>query len=583
MRAKTLAVSLVFLFLYQSVIAQPSIVGHWEGSIKIQGQELMIKVDFRTADAGLEATIDIPQQNAKSLALKNVRYEHPKAHFELPAGPGLAVFEGERNGSLITGKFTQAGMEGSFSLELTNPNKLEVVEEAPPKYKPVVGVWDGAIEIIGKTLGISITFKTKGGELKATIDIPEQSAFALPLTNVRFDSSKVHCDLPAGPGLAVFDGALKGDSVSGVFKQAGMTGTFHLVRGIAKEGVEQPVEIVPYKKEEVVFHSDTVKLAGTLTIPSTPGPHPAVVMITGSGPQNRDEELFGFKPFKLIADHFTRNGIAVLRYDDRGVGGSSGSTSQSTTADFAKDVLAAIHFLQSRNDINPKQIGLCGHSEGGIVAPLAASESRDVAFVICIAGTGVDGRKTILAQQEAIMRADTATEDAIRKALNVSQLAFDLALSQKDSVEVRKALRASVVDEMNAMTNDQRKAITNEEEFIRIRVEAQITSFQSPWFKFFLTYDPSPALEKVKCPVLALFGGLDLQVLAELNKNAMESALKMGGNKDYTFQVFPKADHLFLTAATGSPSEYSKLKKEFVPGFLETMTKWILKRTTIPK
>jgi pimeloyl-ACP methyl ester carboxylesterase len=583
MRTNILAVSLVSLFLYQSVIAQPSIVGHWEGSIKIQGQELMIKVDFKTAGAGLAATIDIPQQNAKGLALKNVQYEHPKTHFELPAGPRLAVFDGERNDRLISGKFTQAGMEGSFSLELTNPSELEVVEEAPLKYKPVIGVWVGAIDIVGKSIGISMTFKIKKAELKASVDIPEQSAFALSLNNVRFDSSKIYCELPAGPRVAVFEGSLKGDSVRGVFEQAGMTGTFHLVRGIAKKEVEQPEEIVPYKKEEVVFHNDTIKFAGTLTIPSTSGPHPAVVMITGSGPQNRDEELFGMKPFKIIADHFTRNGIAVLRYDDRGVGGSSGSTSQSTTADLAKDALAAIHFLQSRNDVNPKQIGLCGHSEGGIVGPLAASESRDVAFVICIAGTGVDGRKTLLAQWEAIMRADSATEDAIQKALKVNELAFDLVLSQKDSVEVRKALRASLVDQMNAMTIDQRKAITNEEEFIRIQMEALITSFQSPWFRYFLTYDPSVALEKVKCPLLALFGGLDLQVLAEVNRKAMESALKKGGNKDYTFRVFPKANHLFLNAITGSPSEYSRLKKEFLPGFLETMSDWIVKRVTIPK
>jgi hypothetical protein len=493
------------------------------------------------------------------------------------------VFDGERNDRLISGKFTQADMEGSFSLELTNPDEPEVVEETPPKYKPIIGVWDGAIDIVGKSIGISMTFKVKKAELKASVDIPEQSAFALPLNSVRFDSSKIYCELPAGARVAVFEGFLKGDSVRGIFKQGGMTGTFHLVRGTAKKEVVQSEEIVPYKKEEVVFHNDTLKLAGTLTIPSTPGPHPAVVMITGSGPQNRDEELFGMKPFKIIADHFARNGIAVLRYDDRGVGGSTGSTSQSTTAELAEDVLAAIHFLQSRNDINPKQIGLCGHSEGGIVGPLAASKSRDVTFVICIAGTGVDGRKTILAQQEAIMRADSASEDAIQKALKVSELAFDLALSRKDSVEGRKALRVALVDQMNAMTTEQRKAITNEEEFIKIQMESQIAAFQSPWFKYFLTYGPSLALEKVKCPLLALFGGLDLQVLAELNKNAMESALKKGGNKDYTFRIFPKANHLFLNAITGSPSEYSRLKKEFVPGFLETMSDWIAKRVTIPR
>jgi dienelactone hydrolase len=574
---------LLTLVFFQAAFGQQSIVGHWEGSIKIQGQELIIDVDFKSVTDGLAATIDIPQQNAKGLALRNIRYQHPKVYFELPAGPGLATFDGERKDSLISGKFMQAGMEGAFSIWLMNPNTPDVVEEAPPKFKPIVGVWSGAIDAMGKLLGISITFRTKGGDLKATIDIPEQNATGITLNNVKFDSSKLHCELPAGRGVAIFDGTMLGDSIKGMFTQAGITGSFYLARGGLTKKAEEVEEIVPYKKEEVIFYDDSIKFAGTLTLPPTKGPHPAVVMITGSGPQNRDEELFGFKPFKIIADHFTRNGITVLRYDDRGVGGSGGNTLQSTTADFAKDALAAIHFLQSRSDINPKQIGLCGHSEGGIVAPLAASQSTDVVFIICIAGTGVDGRTLLLAQEEAIMHADSASEEKIQKALKSSKLIYELMVSGKDLDEVRKEFRASVVDQLNSMTEVQRKAITNQEEFIKIGVEARIASLQSPWFKFFLTYDPALALKKVKCPVLALFGELDTQVPAELNKKAMESPLKKAGNKDYTFKVIPRADHLFLLAKTGSPSEYASLKKEFVSGFLDTISDWILKRVTILK
>jgi dienelactone hydrolase len=580
---RTNIVTVLTFFLLQSAFSQSTIVGHWEGSIKIGGQELIIKTDFKAAEAGLSATIDIPQQNAKDLPLKNVRYEHPKVHFELPAGPGLAIFDGERKDSLITGKFTQAGMEGTFSLQITNPNKPEVAEVAPPALQPIVGVWDGAIDVMGKHLGISMTFKTNVGKLEATIDIPEQHAMAIPLTNVRYDSSKLHCELPAGPGLAIFDGGLLKDSVKGLFMQAGITGSFYLVRGKMTVKAEEPEEIVPYKKEEVVFYDDSIKFAGTLTLPPTKGPHPAVVMITGSGAQNRDEELFGFKPFKIIADHFTRRGIAVLRYDDRSVGGSTGNISQSTSADFAKDAIAAIHFLQSRSDINPKQIGLCGHSEGGIVAPLAASESPDVAFIICMAGTGIDGTTLLLAQERAIMRADSASEETIEKALKRSKLIYQFVPSPEDSVELRRELRESVIEQMKSMTEVHRKAITNEEEFIKMGVEARIRSLESPWFRFFLTYDPAPALEKVKCPVLALFGGLDTQVPAKLNEDPMESALKNGGNKDYTFKIFPNANHLFLAAKTGSPSEYSSLKKEFVPGFLDTMSDWILRHVTVPK
>jgi len=569
--------------LLQTAFAQKSVVGRWEGSIKIQGQELIINVDFKTTDTGLSATIDIPQQNAKGLPLKSVRYEDPRVHFELPAGPGLATFDGDRNDSTISGKFTQAGAEGTFSLQLTNPAKTEIAEETPEELKPIGGVWNGAIDAMGQLLHISMTFTTKGGELKATIDIPEQNAAGLPLVNVRYSSTKLHCELPAGPGVAIFDGTMNGDSLNGAFTQAGMNGKFYLARGKMAPKVEEPEEIVPYKKEEVIFYDDSIKFAGTLTLPETKGLHPAVVMITGSGPQNRDEELFGFKPFKIIADHFTRKGIAVLRYDDRGVGGSGGNTGESTTRDFVKDALAAIHFLQTRNDINPKQIGLCGHSEGGIVAPLAASQSTDVAFIICIAGPAVEGKTLILAQEEAIMRADSTSEENIRKALATSNIVYRLALSGDHQDEIRKELRAAAVDQINSMPEAQRKAITNEEEFIRVNVEAKMKPLESPWFKFFLAYDPAPALEKVKCPILALFGGLDTQVPAALNKPAMKSALDKGGNKDCTFKVFPNADHLFLSAKTGSPSEYSSLKKEFVPGFLDTMTDWILKRVTNPK
>lgn len=581
MRTK-IAVVLSF-FLLQSAFPQSSVVGHWEGSIKIQGQELIIKVNFKSEPQGLSATIDIPQQKAKDLPLKEVRYQPPTVHFELPAGPGLAVFDGERSDSSIAGKFTQAGIIGSFSLKKANESQTEVAEEALPKFKPIVGLWNGAIKAAGHSLGFAMTFKTKNGELVSTIDIREQNGFGIPLNNVRFDSSKVHCELSGGRGVAVFDGELSGDSVHGTFTQAGIAGTFHMVRGVAKEEVKLPEEPVPYKQEEVVFYNDTIKFAGTLTIPSSSGPHPAVVMITGSGPQNRDEELFGFKLFKVIADRFTRNGIAVLRYDDRGVGGSTGAESQPTSTDFAEDALAAIHFLQTRSDINPRQIGLCGHSEGGIVAPLAASQSKDVAFIICMAGTGVNGEKVILSQQEAIMRADSASDENIKKAHDESQSAFKLVSSGKDTSEIRAWLHASIEEDMKTMSEAEQRSIADKEEFLRATVEVQMKSLTSPWFKFFLTYDPLPALSKVKCPILALFGGRDLQVLADLNRNAMESALNKSGNKDYTFKVFPQANHLFLTANTGSTKEYTTLKKEFVPGFLDTMTSWVQKRVAIVK
>ena len=260
----------------------------------------------------------------------------------------------------------------------------------------VIGSWDGAIIIMGSNLGISVVFETGGEGVDGRIDIPQQGAAGLALTNLRYQHPSVYFELPAGQGTAVFDGEMSGDSIGGSFTQAGYSGTFSLSRSDAP--LEEPTEEEqppPYVEEEVTFRNGDISLAGTLTLPPSGAPFPAVVMITGSGAQNRDEELFGFKPFRIIADHFTRRGIAVLRYDDRGVGGSNGNVSESTSEDFAADVLAAVGFLQAREDIAGNRIGLVGHSEGGIVAPLVAANSDAVAFIILIAGTPVTGEEIL--------------------------------------------------------------------------------------------------------------------------------------------------------------------------------------------
>jgi hypothetical protein len=568
------------LLLPTSLMAQQPLSGDWAGSIHVMGGELGIIVHFESDST---ATIDIPQQNARGLRLTNVRHQPPSVHFELPAGPGLATFDGVMKNERIAGEFRQAGVTGSFELKPGEAMKPQSEAEAPSAFRSVLGAWTGAIDIGGQSLRIIVSFTSVTNELKATIDIPEQGAKGLSLTNVKLDSSAVHFELPSNLGLAVFDGGLKGDSIAGSFMQAGMAGAFHVKRGEPPKGEKTIEPPPPYRQEEVVFHDDTLKLAGTLTLPPVEGRHPAVIMITGSGAQNRDEELFGFKPFRMIADYFTRHGIAVLRYDDRGVGGSSGSTSESTTSDFANDALAALRYLQARPDISPKQIGLCGHSEGGIVAPLAASRSTDVAFIILISGPALDGEQILLAQAELIMRADSASEQEIKNALTLNKRIYDVVRAGKNLDEYRPELEKEVRRDVDTMKPEHRESIKDPDAFVKARVEAMMKQVQSPWFRYFLTYDPEPALERVHCPVLALFGELDLQVPAEMDRTAMEQALRKGGNKDFTLKILPKANHLFLTAVTGSPTEYASLKKEFVPGFLETMTDWILKHVTVVK
>ena len=443
----------------------------------------------------------------------------------------------------------------------------------------VNGRWDGAISIMGSELGITVVFDALGEELSARIDIPQQGAAGLALTNVRYEHPSVHFELPAGQGTAVFDGQRAVDSIGGTFTQAGYEGTFSLSRSEAP--VEEPAEEEPpppYVEEEVTFRNGDITLAGTLTTPPAGAPFPAAVLITGSGPQNRDEELFGFKPFRIIADHFTRNGIAVLRYDDRGVGGSTGNVSESTSEDFAGDVVEAVKVLAARDDIASNRIGLVGHSEGGIVAPMVAANSENVAFIVLMAGTSVTGEEILFAQGDAIMRANGATDAQLQTQRETQSKMFDVMRTGEGMAELEADVRAQVRAGIDSLPAEQRAGIADVDAAIDAQVNGQLDAVRSQWFRFFLDYDPALALEKVDVPVLALFGELDLQVPPEVNKGPMEEALARSGNGDVTFFTFPRANHLFLTATTGSPNEYPTMEKVFVPGFLEMMSEWILER-----
>ena len=468
-----------------------------------------------------------------------------------------------------------------FSILLIHPTYSQQV---------INGSWSGAIQIMGAELGIDVKFKTETDSIRGTIDIPPQNAKDLKLIHIAFASPKVYFELPAGT-IAVFDGELQGDSITGKFLQSGMEGKFYLKKTsddatLKKDTLPEKtvIEELPYNSEEVTFTNGDITFAGTITTPKTEGKHPAVVMITGSGPQNRDEELVGFKPFKIIADYLTRNGIAVLRYDDRGVGGSTGkNVSEYTSEDFAGDVLEAVKFLKTRPDINPEQIGLIGHSEGGIVAPISASKSKDVAFIILIAGTGVKGIDILKEQTSLIMKANDAKEEEIKETTEMFEKVYKVIESNGDWSELHKEFEKSILESYDEMTEEQKKTITDKNEYAKSMADLQIKQMQSIWMKYFIVYNPAPTLEKVTCPVLMLFGELDLQVPPSQNREPMEKALEKGGNKDFKTMIFPKANHLFQSATTGSPNEYAKLPKEFVPGFLDAMKDWIGERVTVVK
>ncbi|HUI11247.1 MAG TPA: alpha/beta fold hydrolase [Bacteroidota bacterium] len=448
------------------------------------------------------------------------------------------------------------------------------------------GPWLGEIRVMGTELGIMVTFASKGDSVSATIDIPQQMALGLALKNVSWKPPKAHFELPAGPGLAVFDGKVAGDSVTGMFTQAGIIGTFRLEKGkTAGQAVKTPApepEPPPYGEENITYQSGGVTIAGTLTVPRGKGTHPAAVLITGSGAHNRDEELFNFRPFRVIADYLTRRGIAVLRCDDRGVGGSGGNKSACTSTDRALDVLAGVKFLEGRGDIDPRRIGLIGHSEGGIIAPVAAAESRDVAFIVLMAGPSITGARLIMYQIESQMRFDGAPDEEMRNELHRQERVFNCVRADTGWEGLSELLMQDAAERIAALPREQREGIADSAAFVKANGEARLAGVRTPWFRHFIDFDPAPALSAVRCPVLAVFGELDQQVPVALNVEPMEAALKRGSTKDWKIQVIPKANHLFIPAKTGAPAEYPSLEKTFAPGFLDLVGGWITKRVAVP-
>ncbi|MFN0107955.1 MAG: alpha/beta hydrolase family protein [Blastocatellia bacterium] len=446
----------------------------------------------------------------------------------------------------------------------------------------IEGAWEGTLDVGAAKLRLVLKVsKAADGTLTAKADSPDQGATDLPVDLVTFKDNTLHFEMKRL--MASYDGKFSADSSEfvGEFKQGGATFPLNLKRATKSAAANRPQEPkkpFPYDDEDVTYENkrDGVKLAGTLTLPRAKAPFAAVILITGSGAQNRNEELLGHKPFLVLADYLTRQGVAVLRVDDRGVGGSTGSVSNSTSENFAADVLAGIEFLKARKEINPKQIGLIGHSEGGMIAPMVAAQSSDVAFIVLMAGTGLTGEEILYLQGALIMKANGATPEMLAKQRATQEAMFSVLKKTPDNAAAEKQMREDYAKQIASLSEVEKKGA--EQTF-----NAQIKQVISPWFRYFLTYDPRMVLAKVKCPVLALNGENDLQVPVNENLREIEAALKTAGNKDVTIVRLPKLNHLFQTSETGSPNEYSKIEETIAPVALKTMGDWILKHITIQK
>jgi pimeloyl-ACP methyl ester carboxylesterase len=465
----------------------------------------------------------------------------------------------------------------------TNPSAATEQKESEITNQSLTGNWLGALDVGGGAtlrLVLKITLDADNS-LRAVLDSIDQGA-----TNLRVDSI-----VRTGSGIrfemkdlnAVYEGKIASDGAQfvGQWKQSqnALPLTFKRVTDVPTlRRPQEPQKPYPYTEEEVVYENkqDNVKLAATLTIPRGAGPHPAIVLVTGSGPEDRNETVFGHKPFLIIADYLTRRGIAVLRADDRGVGGSSPGTALDTSENYALDALSGIQFLKTRKEINAKQIGLLGHSEGGMIVTLAASRSQDVAYVVMLAGPGVPGDELLSLQAALILKANGADDQLIASNRRLQQLMITILKEEKTDAAAERRLRSELPRAIAEIPEEGRKALGITE----AAMEGQFRMMMSPWYRYFLFYDPRPTLRQVRCPVLAIGGERDLQVPSKQNLPAIAEALKAGGNKDYTTLELAGLNHLLQTSRTGSPAEYVQIEETMSPKALEVIADWVIKHTT---
>ncbi len=445
----------------------------------------------------------------------------------------------------------------------------------------IEGNWTGTLDTGGAKLRIVLKVsKASDGSLTAKFDSPDQGATDLPVDSIAQKDKTVSFSA-ARFGIS-FDGTLneKSDEIAGNFKQGAnsLPLIFKRTGEIQKaKRPQMPQKPFPYGEEEVSYKNtkDNVKLAGTLTLPKGAGKFPAVILITGSGAQDRDETIFGHKPFLVLADYLTRRGVAVLRVDDRGIGGSEAGAAGATSENFAGDVLAGVEYLKTRREIDARKIGLIGHSEGGMIAPMVAVRSKDVAFIVLMAGLGQTGEDVIYTQTALLQKAEGASEFVRTETAKAMKTALAITKSEKDDKIAAERINEALAKQKGGFTEAQQKEFAAVESTIK----SQTPLYFSPWFRYFVAFDPQPVLKKVKVPVLALNGENDLQVSSKENLDLIATGLKSAGNKDVTTLAFPKLNHLFQTSETGSPSEYGKIEETIAPKVLETIADWIVKRT----
>lgn len=550
----------------------------WRGTLDAGGARLRLEIEI-TAQGGQLRSLD--QNNATS-PLAAIRAGRDSLRFSIPSLS--AHFRGKRrpDSAVVDGIFSQGGVE--LPLVLTSSASTAKEPVAPGRLQEA---WVGRVNIgmMTAVMQFRVVVQPSGDTVRFFDSITEGRG-GFPATSSILGDSLVF----EVPRIRLrYRGRLNDarDAAEGIWSQGGRELPLTLERqdheydntNVWENRPQRPVGPLPYDSDEVKFDNrrDSVTLAGTLTLPKAPGRHPVVVLISGSGPQDRDETLMEHKPFLVLADYLTRRGVAVLRYDDRGTAASTGRFGVATTEDFARDASAAVEFLRNHPRINAKEIGLAGHSEGGLVAPMVTGLRDDIAFVVLLAATGVDGATVSVNQTETMLRAAGTDEAEIKRALILSRASGEAALRAGSGADFMARMEPTIQEVVSTLPEADRAAAT---EALRRAVGTSAQRMESEWMRFFLAYDPRPALRKISAPVLAVSGSKDVQVVPELNEPEIRKALAEGGNPDYEIVRLDGLNHMFQMSGTGSMDEYATIQETFNPGALKVIGDWIVARTT---
>jgi len=452
----------------------------------------------------------------------------------------------------------------------------------------ITGNWEGALVAEGMELPVIFHLsKDSSGKWGGTMDSPKQMAFGLKCSSVTTAGDSVIIEMKSFGGR--YAGILTADKkrITGNWAQGGQSLPLHLTKtgdqATAQElkRPQTPKPPFPYFADSVTYTNadGSITFGATVTRPMSKvlKKNPAVILITGSGQQDRDETLFEHKPFAVIADYLTRQGIVVLRVDDRGKGKTTGNFSTSTTLDFAGDVEAGIDYLQSRNDIDPNRIGLIGHSEGGIIAPMVAAKRKEVNFIVLLAGPGVPIAQLMEQQNADILASGGMPQQDVDQYMTLYRTLTHTILQENDTAIIHAKATAAFIswqEKTPAITVQQTTGVTDEKsrnEFVR----SFIAELRDPWYRYFLDINPANYLRQVKCAVLALNGEKDIQVAAKPNLEAIRSIMVEKMVKTFKVQSMPGLNHLFQHCKTCTAAEYGMLEETFSTEVLQILGDWI--------